>query len=88
MGSCRRRRPGEGPAARRAELAAAVTADQLRAALAAHRSGETPQDPAGYADTTAREELRTPDDDVRALLRIAAHFTTADAGKDTSPSWT
>ncbi len=70
------------------ELAAAVTADQLRAALAAYRRGEPPQDPAEYADAATREDLRTPDDDVRALVRIAAHFTTADAGKESAPSWT
>jgi len=70
------------------ELAAAVTADQLRAALAAYRQGEIPPAPAEYADAALREDLRTPDDDVRALLRIAAHFTPADAGKDSAPSWT
>ncbi|GAA2454888.1 hypothetical protein [Streptomyces macrosporus] len=69
-------------------LAAVATADRLRAALAAYRCGETSQNPAEYADAATREDLRTPDDDVRALVRIAAHFTTADAGKDPSPSWT
>jgi len=58
------------------------------AELTAYRRGETLQDPAEYADAATREDLRTPDDDVRALVRIAAHFTTADAGKDPSPSWT
>ncbi|MFI7102814.1 MAB_1171c family putative transporter [Streptomyces sp. NPDC050161] len=71
-----------------AELACAVTADQLRAALAAHRHDVAPQTPAEYADAGTREDVRTPDDDVRALLRIAAHFTPAPAEQETTPSWT
>ncbi|MCB5910843.1 MAB_1171c family putative transporter [Streptomyces pinistramenti] len=70
-----------------AELACAVTADQLRAALTAHRHDVAPQTPAEYADAGTREDVRTPDDDVRALLRIAAHFTPAPAEQET-PSWT
>jgi hypothetical protein len=66
-----------------AELAAAVTADQLRAALTAHVRGEPPRVPAEYADAGARDDVRTPEDDVRALLRIAAHFAaTAPVAED------
>ncbi|WP_267244892.1 MAB_1171c family putative transporter [Streptomyces sp. PR69] len=73
------------------ELADAVTADQLRAALAAYSRGESPQRPTEYADAATREDVRTPDDDVRALLRIAVHFTSAPAAPDAqeaAPSWT
>jgi hypothetical protein len=70
-----------------ADLSAAVTADQLRAALDAHRRGLAPQERAEYADADTRETLRTPDDDVRALLRIAAHFTT-EPEQEPAPSWT
>jgi hypothetical protein len=58
------------------ELAAAVTAEQLRAALVAHRRGETPETPTEYADAGTREDVRTPQDDIRALLLVAAHFQT------------
>ncbi|MEU6484882.1 MAB_1171c family putative transporter [Streptomyces sp. NPDC046887] len=60
-----------------AELASAVTADQLRAALGAYRRDEPPRTPAEYADAGTRELVRTPDDDVRELLRIAAHYDTS-----------
>ncbi|MDF3290582.1 MAB_1171c family putative transporter [Streptomyces silvisoli] len=58
------------------ELTSAVTADQLRAALVAYRSEKSPKAPTEYADAGTREEVCTPQDDVRALLRIAAHFET------------
>ncbi|GAA2245015.1 hypothetical protein GCM10010232_35060 [Streptomyces amakusaensis] len=64
------------------ELVAAVTADQLRAALGVHRRDGTPRTPTEYADADSRESLRTPDDDLRALLRIAAHFSTAPAEQE------
>ncbi|MDH6120862.1 hypothetical protein ABH930_004985 [Kitasatospora sp. GAS204A] len=67
---------------RGAELAAAVTADQLRGALTAYHRNESPKAPTAYADAGDRDEVRTPDDDVRALLRIAAHFATAAAHED------
>ncbi|MFJ3169691.1 MAB_1171c family putative transporter [Streptomyces roseus] len=59
------------------ELAAAITADQLHAALAARHGGRRPAVPAAYADSVRHPDLRTPEDDVRELLRIAAHFTAA-----------
>ncbi|WP_431045555.1 MAB_1171c family putative transporter [Streptomyces sp. P1-3] len=71
-----------------AELASAVTADQLRSALAAYSRNESPRTPAEYADAGTREDVRTPDDDVRALLRIAAHFTTSPAEQEAATSWT
>ncbi|MCX2968550.1 MULTISPECIES: MAB_1171c family putative transporter [Streptomyces] len=70
-----------------AELAHAVTADQIRAALAAHGRGERPDPPAEYADAALRASLRTPDDDVRALLRVAAHFDPAPAEQESATSW-
>jgi len=70
-----------------ADLASAVTADQIRAALTAFGQGETAQSPVEYADARTREDVRTPDDDVRELLRIAAHFDTTPAEQDTAPSW-
>jgi Family of unknown function (DUF6545) len=69
------------------ELAAAVTADQLRAALAAHRRNDPPQHPTEYADAGTRADVRTPEDDVRALLRIAAHFDTSPAEQEAAESW-
>jgi hypothetical protein len=71
-----------------AELACAVTADQFRAALAAHSRSQSPQISTEYADATTRENILTPDDDVRALLRIAAHFNTSPAEQEATPSWT
>ncbi|WSD33460.1 hypothetical protein OG966_17050 [Streptomyces sp. NBC_01750] len=71
-----------------AELAAAVTADQIRAALAAHGRDESPHTPTEYADASTREDVRTPDDDIRALLRIAAHFDTVSDYEDAATSWT
>ncbi|MFF7633006.1 MAB_1171c family putative transporter [Kitasatospora sp. NPDC008050] len=65
-----------------AELAAAVTADQLREALSAYHRDESPHAPTAYADAGTRDDVRTPDDDVRALLRIAAHFTTVSPHED------
>ncbi|MCM3882287.1 MAB_1171c family putative transporter [Frankia sp. R82] len=56
------------------QLVSAVTADQLAAALAAHGRDEAPRMPTEYADAGDREVTRTPNDDVRALVRIAAHF--------------
>ncbi len=71
-----------------ADLASAVTADQIRAALSASKRDEAPRIPAEYADASTREDVRTPDDDVQALLRMAAHFETAPARQETAPSWT
>lgn len=70
------------------ELASAVTADQLHAALAAYLRNERPQIPTEYADAAIREDARTPDDDVRALLCIAAHFDTSHAPQKVATSWT
>ncbi|MGK4579551.1 MAB_1171c family putative transporter [Kitasatospora sp. HPMI-4] len=70
-----------------AELAAAVTADQLRRALTAYLRNEPPRTPTAYADEGIRDEVRTPDDDVRALLRIAAHFEAVPEREDAT-SWT
>ncbi|MCX4750489.1 hypothetical protein OG455_34115 [Kitasatospora sp. NBC_01287] len=69
------------------ELAAAVTADQLHAALAAYQRDEPPRAPASYADAGIRDDVRTPDDDIRVLLRIAAHFEAVPAPEE-SRSWT
>ncbi|OEU86877.1 hypothetical protein DB35_25105 [Streptomyces abyssalis] len=71
-----------------ADLVSAVTADQIRAALTASAREETAQNPVEYADAHTREEVRTPDDDVRALLRMATHFETAPARGENAPSWT
>lgn len=70
------------------DLASAVTADQIRAALTAFRREETARFPARYADAHMREAVRTPDDDVRELVRIAAHFDTSPTEQDTAASWT
>jgi hypothetical protein len=70
------------------ELASAVTADQLRAALLAHNRSQSPQTPTGYADASARENVLTPDDGIRALLLIAAHFDTPFTKQEAAPSWT
>ncbi|MET9700863.1 MAB_1171c family putative transporter [Streptomyces sp. NPDC006529] len=56
-----------------AELAAAVTADQIRAALARHRAGEPVDAPADYAD--AELPLTTPEDELLHLERVASYFT-------------
>lgn len=72
---------------RGAELTAAVTAEQLHAALTAYRRNEPPTAPTAYADAGIRDDVRTPDDDVRALLRIAAHFAAVSAHED-APTWT
>ncbi|EXU64813.1 membrane protein [Streptomyces sp. PRh5] len=71
-----------------AELAYAVTADQLRAVLATHSHNGFAQTSTEYADADIRQEIRTPDDDVRALLRIAAHFNTSPAEQEVTTSWT
>lgn len=65
------------------ELAAAVTADQIRHALRAfthHQSAER-RTLTEYADAPFREATRTPDDEVTALLRIADHYTAARSRK-------
>ncbi len=67
------------------ELTSAVTADQLRAALVAHRREQSPQTPTEYADAGTREDVRTPQDDVRALLRIAAHFEAPPTEEESAP---
>ncbi|MEF2528496.1 MAB_1171c family putative transporter [Streptomyces sp. CS62] len=56
-----------------AELAAAVTADQIRAALDRHAAGDPVDAPADYAD--ADLPLATTEDELRHLQRVAAHFT-------------
>ncbi|MFJ7207160.1 MAB_1171c family putative transporter [Streptomyces sp. NPDC098789] len=56
-----------------AVLAAAVTADQIRAALVRHHAGEPVDAPADYAD--ADLPLATPEDELLHLQRVAAHFT-------------
>lgn len=56
-------------------LAHAVTADQIHAALLAFERGEEAPEPAEYADKIVRADVRTPDQDVRALTDIAAYFT-------------
>ncbi|MEU3061652.1 MAB_1171c family putative transporter [Streptomyces subrutilus] len=56
-----------------AELAAAVTADQLRAALARHTADEPVDAPAEYAD--ADLSLATTDDELVHLQRVASYFT-------------
>ncbi|MFD9259282.1 MAB_1171c family putative transporter [Streptomyces sp. NPDC059538] len=71
-----------------AELAAAVTADQLHSAVAAYVRGDPALGPAEYADARTRESLRTPDDDVRALLRIAARFNAGAATEEAAPART
>ena len=55
------------------DLAAAVTADQLRDALERQRRGAPVAEPTGYAD--ARLPSPTTEQDTRLLLRVAAHFT-------------
>ncbi|MDI3390383.1 hypothetical protein QIS99_29950 [Streptomyces sp. B-S-A8] len=55
------------------DLAAAVTADQLRDALVRQRRGARVDEPAGWAD--ARLPSRTADEETRLLLRVAAHFS-------------
>ncbi|WP_330328557.1 hypothetical protein OHS33_01585 [Streptomyces sp. NBC_00536] len=56
-----------------AGLAAAVTADQIRAALVRHHAVEPVAAPADYAD--AELPLATPEDELLHLQRVAAHFT-------------
>lgn len=70
-----------------AELSVAVTADQLRGALTAYHRNESPKTPTIYADAGIRDDVRTPDDDVRALLRIATHFGAISEHEDAT-SWT
>lgn len=70
------------------ELAFAVTAEQIRAALTVYGHGEPPATPAEYADAGIRGNVRTPDDDVRALLRIAAHFDVRAPKMETVSTWT
>ncbi|MEV0261098.1 DUF6545 domain-containing protein [Streptomyces sp. NPDC050617] len=55
------------------DLHAAVTADQIRAALQAQTHDAVPQDRADYADIHI--ETRTPQDDLNVLLAVARHFT-------------
>ncbi|MFM9372843.1 MAB_1171c family putative transporter [Streptomyces sp. Da 82-17] len=55
------------------DLAAAVTADQLRDALVRQRDDARVDDPAGWAD--ARLPSRTADEETRLLLRVAARFS-------------
>jgi hypothetical protein len=62
------------------ELAAAVTAEQIRHAISAMSCRQAPHPaPTDYAETYP--VTATPTDEVHALLRIAAHFTTAPAGE-------
>lgn len=56
-----------------AELVAAVTADQIHAALLRHRADEPVAAPAEYAD--AELDLATTEDELLHLQRVAAHFT-------------
>ncbi|MFF8941674.1 MAB_1171c family putative transporter [Streptomyces sp. NPDC014864] len=56
-----------------AELAAAVTADQIHHALLLHRADTPADQPAEYAD--AALSLATTDDELRHLRRVAAYFT-------------
>jgi hypothetical protein len=56
-----------------AELAAAVTADQIHHALIRHRANAPADPPAEYADAGLR--LATTDDELRHLQRVAAYFT-------------
>ncbi|UQW99530.1 MAB_1171c family putative transporter [Streptomyces sp. RerS4] len=55
-----------------AELAAAVTADQIRAALARHAADDPAPAPGEYAD--AELALPTTEDELLHLQRVAAHF--------------
>ncbi|MFJ9344126.1 MAB_1171c family putative transporter [Streptomyces sp. NPDC101733] len=54
-------------------LAAAVTADQIHAALVRHGADDPVDTPAEYAD--AELELVTTEDELLHLLRVASHFT-------------
>ncbi|MFE3326590.1 MAB_1171c family putative transporter [Streptomyces sp. NPDC059176] len=54
------------------ELAAAVTADQIRAALVRHAAGEPVDAPAEYAD--AGLSLVTTEDELLHLQRVASYF--------------
>ncbi|OKK17256.1 hypothetical protein AMK16_20465 [Streptomyces sp. CB00455] len=65
------RRRAEGLAG--AELAAAVTAEQIRAALVRHRADAPAAAPAEYAD--ADLDLATTEDELRHLQRVASYFT-------------
>ncbi|MGW5344012.1 MAB_1171c family putative transporter [Streptomyces sp. NPDC004050] len=64
------RRAGEGLSA--ADFAAAVTADQIRAALVRHAADDPVDTPAEYAD--AELALATTEDELAHLQRVAAHF--------------
>ncbi|MGW7089990.1 MAB_1171c family putative transporter [Streptomyces sp. NPDC054871] len=57
-----------------AELAAAVTADQIRHAIVLHQQGQATTTQAEYAD--AGLSLPTVDDEFRHLLRVASYFKT------------
>ncbi|SBW22902.1 integral membrane protein [Candidatus Protofrankia californiensis] len=70
-----------------AQLVCAVTADQLSAALAAHGRNESPQIRTEYADAGGREDVRTPEDEVCALLGIAAHFDMSRSYQEASATW-
>ncbi|WP_030265219.1 MAB_1171c family putative transporter [Streptomyces violens] len=56
-----------------ADLAAAVTADQIRAALLRHRANDPLETPAEYAD--AELPLTTTEDELTHLQRVASYFT-------------
>lgn len=55
------------------DLAAAVTADQIRHALIRHRSNDPVEAPAEYAD--AELPLTTTEDELMHLRRVASYFT-------------
>ncbi len=56
-----------------ADLAAAVTADQIHAALLRHHANDPVEAPAEYAD--AQLDLATTEDELLHLIAVAAHFT-------------
>ncbi|MER7512555.1 MAB_1171c family putative transporter [Streptomyces lavendulae] len=56
-----------------AELVAAVTADQIHAALVRHRADDPVATPAEYADATL--PLATTEDELLHLQRVASYFT-------------
>jgi hypothetical protein len=58
---------------RNEDLAAAVTAEQIREALSGHRLEQEAPEPIAYAD--AQLSAQTTDEDMHVLLLIASHFT-------------